>query len=125
MKLLNYILSFLPTSLPVGATEFEKFAADIRALVGKGFEQVSQDDFKYIIATNIMHIGPQRNRVPKQWFVRTLRKAAANQIAGQVFADIKTRHDAAVKAAQPQPAEVTAPPAGVTDGQAEKVQAAN
>lgn len=124
MKLLKYLLSLFPTNLPVGVQEFDSWAQDIRMLVGKGFEQVLQDDFKYVLATNIMHLGPQKNKVSKNFFVKTLRKSAANQIAGQVFQDVKSRHDAVIaaqkaKEAETKQAEVTAQPAGASNAQTE------
>lgn len=124
MKFLKYLFSFRATSLPIGMTEFETWAASIRELVGPGFEQVPQDDFKFVLANAVIHLGSTVSKMPKQYFVQVLRKGGANQVASRVFQDVKSRHDAAIKAAQPKPAEVTAQPAGATDGQ-EKVQANN
>lgn len=122
MKLLKYLLSFRATRLPVGLQEFEEWADSIRELVGPGFEQVPQDDFKFVLANAVIHLGSTVSKKPKQYFVQVIRKGGANQVASQIFQDVKLRHEAAVKAAQaaiPQPAEATAQPAGASDAQKE------
>ncbi len=89
-KIVNKLLSYFPTSLPVGLTEFNKWADSIIELSGKFADE---DSMKWAISSQIMHLGPQRSSVPKNYFVQSLRKAAANQVAGQVFQDIKTKQD--------------------------------
>lgn len=76
-------------------TEFESWAASIVELSG---EFADVDSMKFAIASQIMHLGAQRSSVPKNFFVRSLRKAAANQVASQVFQDIKTKQQEAAKA---------------------------
>jgi len=100
--LLKKLLSLLPSKLPVGKTEFDEWTDSIIELSGK---YADKDSMQFVIATQVMNLGPQRSSVPKNFFVRTLRKAAANQVAGQVFYDIKTKQQEAAKAAQ---AEATA-----------------
>ncbi len=107
-RLTKRILSYVPTSLPVGMTEFLGWADDIIELIGPGFEQVSKDEFLFVLATSITHMGPQASRKSKQHFIRTLRAAAAKQIAGGVFQDVKKRQEAARQAAQLKQAEETA-----------------
>ena len=125
MKLLKFLLSLIPVRLPVGMKEFDAWAQSIRDLVGPGFEQVPFDDFKFVLANTIMHLGPQRSRVAKNYFVQTLRKGGANQVASQIFQDVKVRQaeaQEAAKVAQAKLAEATAP-AGASDEQ--KIQASN
>lgn len=93
-KLLAQLLSLLPSPLPVGMTEFEEFSNSVIELSG---EYADRDSMKYAIASMIIHLGPQRSHVAKNYFVRSLRKAAANQIASQVFQDIKRKQDEAAK----------------------------
>jgi len=68
------------------------------------------DSMKFALASQIMHLPPQTSSVPDQYFVRSMRKAAANQVASQVFQDIKIKQQEAQKAAQSQPVEATTQP---------------
>lgn len=98
MKLiLKKLLSHLPTKLPVGMTEFELFADDIIELSGP---YADRDSMKYAIASNVIHMKHTVDAVPKAYFVRVLRKAAANQVASAIFQDIKIKQEEAMKAAQ-------------------------
>lgn len=110
MKLLKKVASLLPTKLPVGMAEFNTWADSIIELSGRFADD---DSLKFALANMIMHLGPQRSSVPKNHFVRSLRKTAANQVAGQVFLDIKEKQkaqqeEAAKLAAQPTTAEAPA-----------------
>lgn len=98
MKLLaKRFLSLFPTKLPVGMSEFETWSNSVVELSGKFADD---DSMKFAIASQIMHLGAQKSSVPKNFFVRSLRKAAANQVASQVFQDIKIKQQEAAKAAQ-------------------------
>ena len=112
MKILRYLLklllSYLPSPLPVGMTAFNSFANDIIELSGKFADE---DSLRFAIASMIMHAGESKGYLPKQYFVRRLRKVAANQVAGQVFTDIKEKQKAAQEAAKlaaQNPPEATA-----------------
>jgi hypothetical protein len=78
-------------------SQFDIWSADIIALSGK---YADDDSMRFAIASMIMHLGPQRSSVPKNYFVRSLRKGAANQVASQVFQDIKNKQQAAQDAAK-------------------------
>lgn len=88
-KLLALILLFIPRRLPVGMDQFEAFAARIMTNVGPGLEKVPASDIKFVLATTITHMGPQVDKKPDIHFIRTLRAAAAKQIAGGVFSQVK------------------------------------
>lgn len=90
MKLLcKRILSYIPTPLPVGLTEFHAWADSIIELAG---EFADRDSLKWALASNILHYKSNSiSSVPKAFFVSSLRKAAANQVASQVFTDIKEK----------------------------------
>lgn len=105
------ILSYFPTKLPVGMTEFEAWAAEIMELSGKFADETS---LKFAIATMVLHAESKYGSLPKNYFVVRLRKTAANQVAGQIFTDIKAKQEEAKKAAEAaQPkAEVTAASVG-------------
>lgn len=92
---LKQILSYFPQSLPVGMSQFDQFATDIIELAGP---YADKDSMRWAIASQIMHSST--SKLSKQYFVRSLRKAAANQVASQVFNDIKTKQAEEAKAAQ-------------------------
>lgn len=96
-RLAKVLTSYLPTKLPTGMTEFDNFANDIIELAGN---YADEDSMKFVIATNIQHMKQTQDRVSKQFFVRVLRKAAANQIASQVFINIKAKQLEAQKQAE-------------------------
>jgi len=112
--MIKRLASYLPSPLPVGMSEFNKWSDDIISLSGK-FADV--DSMKFALASQIMHLGAQQAYVPKNYFVKSMRKAAANQVASQAFQDIKNKQQEATKAAElvaQQSVEVTTPP-GVVD----------
>lgn len=82
------ILSHIPTSVPVGLTEFNNWADSIIELSGN---VADADSMKYAIASQLIHLPHTASKVPKNHFVKALRKAAANQVASQVFQDIKQK----------------------------------
>lgn len=99
---LKRLLSHLPTYLPVGVTEFQSWSRDIIELSGKFADE---DSMRFALASQVLHLGAQKSSVPKHFFVCSMRKAAANQVASQVFQDIKQKQ---IEAAQKQQAEATA-----------------
>lgn len=122
MKLvLKRLLSRLPTPLPVGLTAFHAWADEIIELSGNFADE---DSMKYAIANNLIHLSHTTAFKPKHYFVSTLRKAAANQVASQVFMDIKVKQEekqkAASEAAKLQQAAVTTVETS-SDGQAPKI----
>ena len=105
MKQLKKFLSKFPTKLPVGLTEFEAWTDDIIELSG---ELANRDSIQFVLSDMIQRTGALKNSafgtipgyVPKDHFVQGLIAAAAKQVAGQVFFDIKTKQQEAAKAAQ-------------------------
>lgn len=99
MKLLiKRILSYIPSNLPLGVAEFEAWSSSIIELLGPGLESVPKDDMQFVLASAIQHLGQTQSSVPKNHFVRLVRKAAASQVAGQVFVNIKEKQKAAQEA---------------------------
>lgn len=98
------VLSYLPTNLPVGLSQFNTFADSIIELAGP---YADQDSMRFAVASMIIHLPAGTAAVPKNYFVKSLRKSAANQVASQVFQDIKTKQAAQLEAAKKQ-AEDTA-----------------
>jgi hypothetical protein len=123
MNVLKVLMSFLPSPLPVGMTEFDTWAQSIRDIAGPGLENVPQDQFRWVLASAVQHLKHTESSVPKRYFVNVIRKGAASQIAGQVFMEVKVAQEkaeaekqAAAKAAlETQPAEATAPTVAASD----------
>ena len=110
--ILAKILSYFPRQLPVGATEFTIWSERIIALSG---QFADSDSMKFALCSQIMHLGANKSAYPDIFFVRSMRKAAANQVAAQFFQDIKNKQLAAAEAAKNQLVEVTTPtPEAVT-----------
>lgn len=104
MRFLNKLLVLVPRPLPVGMSEFMIWSDRIISLSG---QFADADSMRFALASQIMHLGAQKSRVPDQFFVSSMRKAAANQVASQVFQDIKTKQMQAAQDAAQQ-AEATA-----------------
>lgn len=106
-QLLKRLLSYLPTPLPVGTPQFDKFADDIIELAGS---YADRDSMRFAIASILIHADAKIGALSKQYFVVRLRKSASNQIASQVFQDIKTKQQEAQKAAEQAKLEATTEP---------------
>lgn len=91
-RLLTRILSYLPTSLPVGVSEFESWADSVLALSGL---TITRESAHQALANMIIHAGPMkgsdtpRSHISKNHFVKGLRKGAANQIASHIFYELQ------------------------------------
>ena len=110
------LLSYFPRPLPVGMAELKTFAD--RIILQSG-EFADKDSMTFALCSNIMHLGAQQAYVSDQFFIRSLRKAAANQVASYFFQEIKLKQQeaarvAAEEAAKPQPVEDTAPTTDVS-----------
>ena len=97
MILITYIALKEETPLPVGMTEFQAWSDSIIALSG---EYADIDSMKYALATMVMHADAKHGALPREYFVSRLRKVAANQVASQVFQDIKQKQADAAAAKQ-------------------------
>lgn len=106
MNILKQALSYIPESLPVGLTEFEAFTDDVIELAGP---YADRDSMQWVISSAIQHSS--KAKLSKQYFVQTLRKSAANQVAGQVFMNIKIKQQAAEAKKAAELAQQAAAPA--------------
>lgn len=104
MSLLNYlllllktILSYIPTPIPTGMTKLEAYILDIVELTG-GI--ASPDDIEWVVTAEMMRIGPRQSMVAKNYFVSSVKSAAAKQLAGARFTALKEKQQAAVEAAK-------------------------
>ena len=93
---LKFLLSFFPSRLPVGLTEFDAWVDDIIELSGQFAERESMAQ---ALANLLMHASPgdkfqtARSHIPKRWFVKGLVKGAANQVAAHVFYEIQKKNE--------------------------------
>lgn len=113
--LAKQLMSFFPTAVPTGLTEFHIWSNSIIELAG---QFADSDSMKYAIASNLIHLPSTKAYMPKRYFVKAMRKAAANQVASQVFMDIKLAQQ---QAAEVQKAAELAKQAEVTAATSEAV----
>jgi hypothetical protein len=106
-----------PQPLPTGMTEFNEWFERIKAKTG--LPTVDDDSLKFALANQIMHCSPTSAKISDEYFVNALRKTAANQVASQVFMDVKQRQKEAQEAAAKaeQPVEATTALAIVADAE--------
>lgn len=92
-KLALAILGLFPSKLPTGVTEFNEWADSIAAAYTLPTQDM--DSTKFTLASIMMHLGSTSAYKSKFYFVLTMKAAAAKQVAGSVFYDIKQKHKAA------------------------------
>lgn len=98
-KTIRQILGHLPTAIPVGLTEFHTWADsiiddyDLTALADR-------DSMKFVLATTVMRLDPDKASKPKYHFVKILRNAASKQVSSAVFQNIKQKQAEATANAQ-------------------------
>lgn len=88
MKFINKLLVYIPRALPVGKTAFYTWSDRIIDASGNFADR---DSMRFALATNLLHLGPQVAFKSDWHFIKSMRKAAANQVASQVFQDIKQK----------------------------------
>ncbi len=103
-RIISRIRGLFPEALPVGMTEFTLWANKvIRDYNPPG----TPDSVKFALATSILHSGPTMAFKSRYHFSLVIRAAAAKQIAGAQFQEIKLRDMARREAEQKKAAEVT------------------
>ena len=88
------LLSYIPTPLPTGASAYEAWLNEIVLLTG---QLADEQSLKWVISNEIMRLAPGRDKVPKRYFVKSLRKYAANQVAAWKVQEIKQAQDERAK----------------------------
>jgi hypothetical protein len=81
MRLIKWFLAWLPYPLPKGMTEFNGWVEDIAQLSGLPYN----DRLKNVIAQFILMLPPDTAFYSKRRLSNQIRKAAANQVAGEVL----------------------------------------
>lgn len=104
-----------PETLPAGVPAFNIFVDSI--IANYDLPTNRRDDVAYVIASNITTFSSTRSSASKRLFVRLIRAAAAKQVAGAAFGEIRERLRAEQKAAEEaaKQAAVTASPETVTN----------
>lgn len=102
LRTLKQLVSYFPTVIPTGMTQFNTYLDSIVELTGP---IADADSMKWVISNEIMRLSPGRDRIAKAFFVKSLRKYAANQLAASVVMELKTKQEAVLKTQQ---AEATA-----------------
>jgi len=96
---LNKILEVLfsdKVRLPIGVTEFNEWADSIVELSGLP----ANESMKFALSNIIMQLKPDQAYVSKRYLANILLKAAANEVAAQVFMDLKKKQAEAAEEAK-------------------------
>ncbi len=75
-----------PRPLPVGLKEFNEFADRIIKKSGNFADRMSME---FALASILIHADAKYGSLPDSYFIDRLRKSAANQVASQVFQNVK------------------------------------
>jgi len=88
-------------TLPTGRTQFDKWSKSIvdryNNLTGN---DLTYDSGQFALAAMIVNLGPTQIKKPKRYFLKALLKTSANQVASQIFIEIKEKQKAAELAAK-------------------------
>lgn len=88
--ILKKIRAFFPSALPTTMDELNAYTEEVLEVWGIS----TQDSYRHAIATMIMHLGPTTAYKSKIYFVLSVKKAMANQLA---HAKIKELNEAQQK----------------------------
>lgn len=75
-----------PRPLPMGITEFNIWSD---RLIAGAMVTATVESQKATLASMILHLGPTEDHKPDAYFIHSLRKLAANQVANEVFTQIR------------------------------------
>ena len=114
MKFIKFLFSFFPTPLPTGRTSYNQWVDDIVAL---GADFADRDSIEFALCSIIVHLPPDQGSKSKRFFIQTLRKAAATQVASTIFQEIK---EAQSKPQSPADTSLPAPIESTGNGETQK-----
>lgn len=77
---------YFPSPLPQGRSEFESWSQSIIDIYKPSADDLS---IKFALATMLLHLEPSQSDVPKRYFAKRLRKAAAAQVGATLLHEIK------------------------------------
>src|ERR1700733_11205835 len=101
-NVLARIRAYFPSTLPQGVTECHKWCDEIIQMAGLP----NNDSVRFALCVKILHLGETECNKAKEYFVRALKKAAANQVVSQIINDLKAKQEVeqlAAKAATAAP----------------------
>lgn len=78
MTYLRLVLSYLPTALPRTDEQLQAYIVQVQALAGYPEQN---DSLEHCVANQVLHLSNLTSRISKQYFVRSIHKAVANQAA--------------------------------------------
>lgn len=111
-----YLFSYFPTRLPIGLTEYKKWAEDVIRLSGVPYN----DSTVFALSAFVLHAEERNVRFKsKQFYARIMRKGATNEVAHFVMMDLKAKQ-VALEAANKKNMEATANLPGGDLGQQER-----
>lgn len=103
-SIFTLLLALLPSRLPIGMEEFDKWATDVLALT----KLPDNDSTRFALASTIPHQKAESFYVSKFKFACLLQKSAANQIGGAVMHEMKEKQLKRVAEEAAKQAEATA-----------------
>lgn len=90
-----------PRPLPMGMADFDSMSDRIiSGALLPGDKALLRDSQRFAIAEMIMHLKPTEDHVADAYFIHSLRKGAANQIAFSVIEDFQNKKRARIQAIQ-------------------------
>lgn len=98
-RFFRQLRGLFPEPVPTGMAQFNNWADSL--VDTYWLPTADQDSIRFALASMIMHLGPSAAYKSKRYFVVTLRAAAAKQVAGAVFYEIKEKQKAAAATANP------------------------
>lgn len=111
-----------PRPLPMGRQEFDVWSD--RIISGAIIPGVTPDSVKFALAEMIMHIKPTDDHVADSFFIKSLRKSAANQVAYAVMEELRAKKQERLKQDEDEkklklvnPGDVVPPPARTNGAQ--------
>jgi hypothetical protein len=84
-----------PRPLPMGKEETEEWAR--RIIAGAAIPGATYESQLGALMVMLMSLGPQEDHKSDGFFIKSLRKAAANEVASQIFQDVKKAYQEAAK----------------------------
>ncbi len=112
-QVLERIRSFFPETLPQGLTHAEAWIDSIIRMA----KLPNNDSIRFAVAVKVLHLAETDCYKSKEFFVRALKKAAANQVVSQIINDLKAKQQAEQQAAQAAAAAATVESTPVSDAQ--------
>lgn len=117
-KIRQKVAGFVPTALPVGKEEFNKFCASIFYT----YDLPALPSYKHAIASMIMHLGPTKAKATKRFFALSVKKAMSNQVAYEIIQDLKNEEAAYIEATMAKPVATTSSQEGIANDESVSVQ---